>query len=249
MADILSPDILEKIRFVPISVVAQMKGKSVVAIHRDIKKNKLMFMRIGDEYRVAIWENEYADYLRKVNYSQSDKYQMTYDSCVKYARTHLDDIIHAENQLNLSTTNDENLRLAWEVVLGAANSPFDMRLFKHINSVLGKGLVSDAGEVQPVETTAVVTGIRTIMNGEAMTVTDKAIRFILLLIHNPLFSANNEATAYLAGNVILMNGGAGIFVIPAEKQEEFKTLFEKCTNSNDDRDLIKFIYDECLIGE
>ena len=50
MADILSPDILEKIRFVPISVVAQMKGKSVVAIHRDIKKNKLMFMRIGDEY-------------------------------------------------------------------------------------------------------------------------------------------------------------------------------------------------------
>lgn len=272
MADILTPDIIAKIRFVPIRVAAQIKGKSTQSVHYNIKNGKVYFIRIGDEFRVAVWEREYEDYLRKINHSRGDKYNMPSDAIVALLRNDYADILYSEIRLedagadydtvknlvegrvasNLTgseVVRVDNLKASWDIVINSSNVAFDMKFLKKVNAALGEGLAADAGTVQLSDTSAVVSGIHSILNAEAMTTTDKVVNLVLHLMRNPLFSENNTLTAHLAVNKLMLSGGAGLFVVPGNLLNEFESFFSECTRLKDDEKIVQFIYDNCIMGE
>lgn len=61
-----------------------------------------------------------------------------------------------------------------------------------------------------------------------------------------MFIDGNKRVAQLMANKVLIENNIGIFQIPIDKLEEFKTLLNAFYEANDDADIIEFMKSYCI---
>ena len=61
-----------------------------------------------------------------------------------------------------------------------------------------------------------------------------------------MFPDGNKRVAQLITNKILINDNIGVFQIPIDKLEEFKTLLVNFYETNDDTNIIEFMRGYCI---
>ena len=62
-----------------------------------------------------------------------------------------------------------------------------------------------------------------------------------------MFIDGNKRTSVIFANHFLVSRGKGLIVIPAEKVEKYKNLLIKYYETDDSKEIEKFIIDNCYI--
>lgn len=154
-----------------------------------------------------------------------------------------------------------NLKHAWQFILDSLDYPCDFSIICHINGIVGKGLINNAGYVRkfdvkmggtswtpslPEEDFAKET-IYHILHSDN-TATEKALDLLLYLMRAQLFADGNKRTAMMAANLLLAQTGHGAISITIENQREFRELLIKFYETNDSTTLKQWLWDNALDG-
>lgn len=67
-------------------------------------------------------------------------------------------------------------------------------------------------------------------------------------MRNQLFWDGNKRTSAICANKIMVENGAGIIKVPENKLKEFNKLLTEFYNTNNNKDIEKFIYENCIDG-
>ena len=76
---------------------------------------------------------------------------------------------------------------------------------------------------------------------------DRSIEALLYIMKKQIFLDGNKRTAVLFANHILIRNGKGLIVIPAELVNEYKKLLVQFYESNNKKEIKKFIKDNCYL--
>ena len=79
-------------------------------------------------------------------------------------------------------------------------------------------------------------------------ITLRAIKLMLFGMRNQLFWDGNKRTSTIIANKIMIENGVGIISIPEKHVIEFNKLLTNFYNTNDDKEIIKFLYQNCIFG-
>ena len=155
-----------------------------------------------------------------------------------------------------------NLKHAWLFILNSINNKNDMNLLKSINNLVGSNLVDNAGQMRKYEVNIGGTNwkpeipdentvndkIWSILNDDNKTITEKSLTIMCYLMRTQFFSDGNKRTSMLFANKILIENGKGIISVPIEKDAEFGELLIQFYETNNDDQLKKWLYENCLNG-
>ena len=78
-------------------------------------------------------------------------------------------------------------------------------------------------------------------------VIDRAIDSLLYIMRRQIFLDGNKRTAVLFANHILIANGKGLIVIPADKVDVYKKLLVSYYETNNPKEIKKFLLDECYL--
>ncbi len=67
-------------------------------------------------------------------------------------------------------------------------------------------------------------------------------------VRSQLFWDGNKRTSTICANKIMIENGAGIIKVPDNKLEKFNTLLTEFYNTNNNEEIEKFIYENCIDG-
>ena len=154
-----------------------------------------------------------------------------------------------------------NLKHAWEFILnkGVLQYPSNYAILCQINALVESGFSVIAGKIRniPVKTggsnyippipieDVVKEQLNELLNIED--VTTRAIKALLYVMKKQLFLDGNKRTAVIFANHILVSGGKGLIVIPAECVDEYKKLLVKYYEDDNENDIINFLREKALI--
>lgn len=159
------------------------------------------------------------------------------------------------------TISVNNLKHAWQFLFDNLDFPCNYTLICKLNQIVGSGnLIYNAGYIRnvpvsiggtswrpelPIESKIKeeLDGINNICNS-----TERGITMMLYCLRKQLFIDGNKRTGMLAGNHIMIAGGAGIISVPIELQRDFTRLLIKFYESNDMDEIKSFVYDNCIDG-
>lgn len=153
-----------------------------------------------------------------------------------------------------------NLRDAWKYTINHIEDTFNLDFICKINEyvarnesiewgVLRNGKVGISGteyipEIPKKEKVeADISNILKIKN-----VTQRAIEYMLYGMRAQLFWDGNKRTSSICANKIMIENGKGIIRIPDKHLEEFNDLLTAFYNTNDNKVLKEFIYNNCIDG-
>ena len=153
-----------------------------------------------------------------------------------------------------------NLRDAWREMLSSLNDDLSIDYLCKINyfvsrneslewGVLRTGEVGIAGtdylpDIPNKE--SVINDLKKLCEIECITL--RAIKIMLYCMRSQLFWDGNKRTSTITANKILIQNGKGIITVKEEYLLEFNKLLTEFYNTNDDGDIVKFIYDNCIFG-
>ncbi len=154
-----------------------------------------------------------------------------------------------------------NLKRAWEFILdeGVILSKTDFNILCSINEIVQDGFTYTAGKLRTVPVTiggttykpplpiesVVKESLDTIlMNNNS--IYEKSIDILLYTMRTQAFIDGNKRTAVIIANHFLIQHGAGLITIPAELVPQFKKQLVKFYETNDDKEIKKFLIDNCL---
>lgn len=153
-----------------------------------------------------------------------------------------------------------NLKDAWKEVLSNIDCKLDLEYICKINflvsrneslkwGVLRDGKVGITG-VDYVSDIPLEEEVNKKINEILLieNVTLRAIKYMLYGMRSQLFWDGNKRTSTIVANKIMIMNGKGIIMIQEENLLEFNTLLTEFYNTNDDSNIVKFIYDKCIIG-
>jgi hypothetical protein len=81
--------------------------------------------------------------------------------------------------------------------------------------------------------------------------TEKALRFFLLITKNQIYGEDNQRTALLSANRIMIRNGTGLLSIPESLFEEFNKRLSMYYNSRQtiaELEILAFMYEYCIFG-
>lgn len=154
-----------------------------------------------------------------------------------------------------------NLKRAWHFVLEHLDFEMDFAYVSMLNKVVGgDDLVNRAGLLRTIPVTIggtkwapdfpnleeINSNLSRLSTLENPTL--RAIETMLFLMRYQGFLDGNKRTAMLAANQILISNGAGVLVVPLEKQREFTHLLVEFYETNDNTFIKRFLYDYCIDG-
>lgn len=151
-----------------------------------------------------------------------------------------------------------NMKRAWQFLLDNLDYGNSLMLFREYNKIVGELLFSYAGEIRTIpvqvggtswEPEMPHTGILTATIDELEKISDielKALKYFCFVTRAQMFIDGNKRVAQLIANKILIENNIGIFQIPIEKLEEFKTLLIAFYESDDDSEIICFMKTFCI---
>lgn len=161
------------------------------------------------------------------------------------------------------TTKEEmlfilNMKRAWQFLFDNIDYQNDIALLREFNKIVGELLFYNAGEIRtiPVQIGGTswepeIPNTLTIMDSlqELNAIEDielRALRYFCFIARTQMFIDGNKRVAQLITNKILIQHDIGIFQIPIEKLEEFKTLLISFYETGNDNDIISFMQEYCI---
>lgn len=155
-----------------------------------------------------------------------------------------------------------NLKHAWEFILNknVVLSDTNFALLCEINKMVEEGFYYTAGKVRntpvtiggttwkpdlPIES-VIREELEEILSKELNDI-DKAIELLLYTMKKQVFIDGNKRTAVIYSNHYLISKGKGIIAIPAELTEEFKDLLIPYYEGRDEKEIKKFIKEQCYM--
>lgn len=151
-----------------------------------------------------------------------------------------------------------NMKRAWQFLLDNLDFGNNLMLLREYNKIVGQLLFNYAGVIRtiPVQiggtswepempNTALI--IDTLENIEQIEDIElKALRYFCYVARSQMFIDGNKRVAQLIANKVLIQNDIGIFQIPIEKLEEFKTLLIEFYETDNDTEIIDFMQMHCI---
>ena len=101
--------------------------------------------------------------------------------------------------------------------------------------------------VPPIPTERTIQRVQKILNADKSAI-DRALDLNLVLSRWQLFEDGNKRTALIAANLVLVQAGAGILMIPEGKMHWYGSQLAKFYRTNNMVGLKQWLYDNCLFG-
>lgn len=151
-----------------------------------------------------------------------------------------------------------NLKKAWDFLLGNLSYNDSFMLLREFNKIIVTGLFHGEGKFRKVEVPIRAVGYiakvpveeEVYCNisklNEIEDVELRALKYFCYVARTKIFSDGNIYVANLMANKILIENNIGIFRIPIDRVDKFRSLLLKFYGSNDDKELIKFIRRNCI---
>lgn len=162
------------------------------------------------------------------------------------------------DEINL--VND--LKHGWQFVLENINGIIDIEYIKNLHRIIGKFTVANAGSFRTIYDYAgigvtdwkpefpdeekIKRDISNIIGTKDDT--DRAISLMLYCMRGQFFIDGNKRISMLLANKIMIENGCGLISIPVKERLNFLTLLVEYYETNNSEKIIRFIYDNCLIG-
>lgn len=83
---------------------------------------------------------------------------------------------------------------------------------------------------------------------EKESLTDQVIKIMFYMMRNQYFWDGNKRTSLLIANYVLISNGLGVLVILEKQMEIFNKLLSKYYESNNNEEIVKWTYENCLFG-
>lgn len=153
-----------------------------------------------------------------------------------------------------------NLRDAWKGILNTIDEELNLEYICKINSFVSRNESLEWGKLRtgnvgiggtnyipelPKEEN-VIKELNEILNIDNITL--RSIKIMLYGMRKQLFWDGNKRTSMLVANKIMIQNGKGIITVKDENIHEFNELLTNYYETNEDIDIIKFIYDNCIYG-
>lgn len=155
-----------------------------------------------------------------------------------------------------------NLKHAWEFILNknVILSKTDYSILCTINKLVEEGFYYSTGILRstpvkiggttwtpdiPIESD-IKEDLKNILEANQDDL-EKAIKLLLYVVKKQMFIDGNKRTSVIFANHFLVSRGKGLIVIPAEKVEKYKNLLIKYYETDDSKEIEKFIIDNCYI--
>lgn len=153
-----------------------------------------------------------------------------------------------------------NLRDAWKEILNTIDEELNLEYICKINSFVSRNESLEWGKLRtgnvgiggtnyilelPKEEN-VIKELNEILNIDNITL--RSIKIMLYGMRKQLFWDGNKRTSMLVANKIMIQNGKGIITVKDENIHEFNELLTNYYETNEDIDIIKFIYDNCIYG-
>ena len=151
-----------------------------------------------------------------------------------------------------------NMKRAWQFLLANLEFPTNIALLREYNKLVGDTLFQYTGEIRTIpvqiggttwepEMPDVGTIIDTL--GEINAINDieeRALKHFCYAARTQMFIDGNKRVAQLVANKVLIEHNVGIFQIPIDKIEDFKTLLLDYYESGKDENIIAFMKEHCI---
>jgi len=153
-----------------------------------------------------------------------------------------------------------NLKHAWQFVLGHVDYPTDFAFICKVNQLIGANLYYNAGHLRNVPVNIGGTEWKPSMPDAAQIkvdleevlaiekTTDRALTLMCFIMRQQMFIDGNKRTATLVANHVLIAHGGGTISIAQEDIQEFSNLAKTYYESGDMEKLKLFLYEKCLHG-
>lgn len=153
-----------------------------------------------------------------------------------------------------------NLKHAWQFVLSHLDYKVDFPYLCRINQLVGAGIVYNAGYTRNVPVRINGTTWTPPMPIESQIkekllelqeipgTTERAVSTMLYCMRQQIYMDGNKRTSMLAGNQIMISGGAGIISVPIELQSDFSEQLLKFYATGDVEPIKAFVYEQCIDG-
>lgn len=151
-----------------------------------------------------------------------------------------------------------NMKRAWQFLLDNLDYNNCIMLLREYNKVVGELLFNYAGEIRTIpvqiggtswEPEMPQTGIIIDTLSEIEKIEDKeqrALKYFCYVARTQMFIDGNKRVAQLIANKVLIENDIGIFQVPIDKLEEFKTLLIDFYETGDDGGIISFMKKFCI---
>lgn len=151
-----------------------------------------------------------------------------------------------------------NMKRAWQFLLDNLDYNNCIALLREYNKIVGELLFNYAGEIRTIpvqiggtswEPEIPHTGIIIETIAEIEKIKDielKALKYFCFIARTQMFIDGNKRVAQLMANKVLIENNVGIFQIPIEKLEEFKTLLITFYETDKDTEIVTFMKDFCI---
>lgn len=168
------------------------------------------------------------------------------------------------NGLQVSNTDSNeilfilNMKEAWQFLLDTLGEPNKLNYLRQLNKICGHNLFYGCGEIRKMIVTIGGTTWTPDMPFEADIVDQLAeidamqdrelcaLKMFCYVVRTQMFIDGNKRVAQLMANKVLLDANIGIFQIPVEQDETFKTLLLSFYETNDDSGLLKFLHRYCV---
>ena len=151
-----------------------------------------------------------------------------------------------------------NMKRAWQFLLDNLDYDNNLMLLREYNKIVGELLFQYAGEIRTIpvqiggtswEPELPHTGI-IIENIDRIEQIDdietRALKYFCYVTRTQMFIDGNKRVAQLIANKILIQNNIGIFQIPIEKLEAFKTLLIHFYETDNEAAIIEFMKNYCI---
>jgi hypothetical protein len=137
----------------------------------------------------------------------------------------------------------------------------DVQLLRHLNGLVGaEGVIQDAGVIRQFDASIggtdwrpgvpdfdeVAARLRELAERE--TPTERGLALFCEICRGQWFPDGNKRTAQLAANMVLINEGCGILVIPQKSDKAFRDELLRYYESGERSAMMRFLYDQALDG-
>lgn len=151
-----------------------------------------------------------------------------------------------------------NMKRAWEFLLENIDYRNCFQFIRELNKIVGNNLFYGAGVVRTLGVSIGGTTWKPSMPNELDIIHSieeiggikdaglRALTYFCFLTRSQIFIDGNKRVAQLMTNKILIENNIGIFQVPINEVNRFKTLLLKFYESNNSAELISFMYKYCI---
>ena len=151
-----------------------------------------------------------------------------------------------------------NMKRAWEFLISTLDETINIMYCRELNKIVGNNLIRYAGEIRtfPVQIggtswepelpqlPAIISALDSINSIEDPIT--RSLKMFCCAARTQMFVDGNKRVAQLVANKVLISENIGIFQIPIDELEEFKTRLIGYYETGKDLDFIRYMSAKCV---